>query len=69
MVKEIIKFNKLIYSRPCIISAIRAYKKVAVFSLREDKKHYVVEISKNNLGVEIAVKDEFCNYVLGTMMQ
>lgn len=56
------------YSRPCIISAIRAYKKVAVFSLSESKEYYLVEISKNNLGVEITAKDEFCNYVLSTMM-
>lgn len=66
--KEIIKFNKLIYSRPCIVSAIRAYKKVAVFNLRESKDYYLVEISKNNLGSEIVAKDEFCNYVLGAMM-
>jgi|GEM_PF-1290707 len=69
IVKETINFNKLIYSRPCIVSAIRAYRKVAVFSLRENKNCYMVEIDKNNMGVEIAVKDEFCNYILGTMMQ
>lgn len=66
--KETIKFNKLIYSRPCIVSAIRAYKKIAVFNLRENKDYYLVEISKNDLGAEIAAKDEFCNYVLGIMM-
>ena len=67
MRKEIIKFNKLIYSRPSIASAIRAFRKVAAFSLREDKGYYVVEISKSHPSVETAAKDEFCNYVLGAM--
>lgn len=67
MRKEILKFNKLIYSRPYVVSAIRAFKKVAVFNLCENKEYYVVEISKSHPSIETVVKDEFRNYVLGAM--
>ncbi len=59
-----INFNKKIYSKTAIKLAIRAYKNLADFKIKEESEHTSVVISNIDGGIKNIIKDEFCNYVL-----
>ena len=60
----ILHFNKFIYSRPAIEKAEKAYKKLASFSLKENKDYFILEL-KSLVENEELIEKEFKNYVLG----
>ena len=60
----ILRFNKLIYSRPALEKAQKAYKKLANFSLKENKDYFILEL-KGLVENEELIEKEFKNYVLG----
>lgn len=57
-------FNKKFYSLEAIKKTIKAYKKVAVFKLKEKKNNFEVNITDVDKDIKVLIKDEFCNYVL-----
>lgn len=59
-----ILFNKQFYHLQAIKKAIEAYKELAVFKIKEDKKKIEVNINNIDKDVKDVIKDEFCNYVL-----
>jgi hypothetical protein len=59
-----INFNKTIYKAKAINSAIKDYKGLADFELKQDKKYYRLILKNIDKEVEQIIKDEFCNYVL-----
>ena len=62
-----ITFNKHFYKLPAIKKAIKAYKNLAKFGIKEEKNKIKVELSKIDKDVKNIIKDEFCNYVLAEM--
>ncbi len=62
-----IGFNKKIYNIGAIKSAIRAYKDLANFEIKEDKECIKVLIAAMDKDIKNIIKDEFCNYVLYSM--
>lgn len=59
-----IGFNKKLYSKTAIKSAIGAYKNLADFKIKEEKKYIRVVINNIDGGIKSIIKDEFCNYTL-----
>lgn len=62
-----INFHKKIYDIKAIKSAIRAYKDLAGFEVKEDGRYIRVLIKNIDKGIKNIIKDEFCNYVLYLM--
>jgi len=62
-----IRFNKKIYNLKAVRSAIRAYKGLAKFNVKNQKKYIVVSLSNIDKDVQSVIKDEFCNYVLSAI--
>jgi len=63
-----IKFNKKIYESAAVKSAIKAYRNLADFDVKEDKKYIKVYFKKiKDKKVKDLLGDEFCNYVLHLM--
>ena len=60
----ILKLNKDIYPKKAIQKAIRFYKKIVSFQLKEEGNYFLVtgKIEKDN---EELVRNEFLNFVLG----
>jgi len=63
----IIKFNKDIYNKKAISGAIKEFKHLANFTIRQKKKAISVTIDKTEKEVKNILRDEFCNYVLYLM--
>ena len=60
-----IKFNKSIYQKRAIENGIKAYGKLALFSLVESRESINVDIKKKQTKIPLdSLIDEFCNYVL-----
>lgn len=57
-----IVFNKTIYCREAIDQTIKAFKKIALFEIKENKNQIIVLIKGATDIIEIV--DEFINYVL-----
>lgn len=57
-------FSKNFYSLKAIKKAIKSYKELAVFEIKE--KNNIIEVKIDNIDKDIkdVIKDEFCNYVL-----
>lgn len=62
--QEIINFNKKIYTKKAIHSAIEAFENLASFNIREKGNYFIVKIDDMDKEVEDRLKDEFCNFVL-----
>jgi len=62
-----IRFNKSLYSRAALESAIVDYQGLAVFVLREDENYFVVNLQDIDNEVVERIEDEFANYVLVAM--
>lgn len=62
--QEVINFNKKIYTKKAITSAISAFKDLAVFDMKERGPYFNLRINKIDKEVEKSLKDEFCNFVL-----
>lgn len=60
----ILKLNKDIYPKKAIQKAVRFYKKIVSFQLKEEGNYFLVtgKIEKDN---EELVRNEFLNFVLG----
>lgn len=63
----ILRFNKFIYSRLAIEKSKKAYKKLASFSLKENKDYFILEL-KGLAENEELIGKEFKNYVLGEVL-
>lgn len=63
----LIKFDKKIYKVRAIKLAIKEYRNLADFSLRQKKDCIEVEIKNIDKDIKDIIKDEFCNYVLFLM--
>ncbi len=63
----IIKFDRKIYKLKAIKLAIKEYKELADFNLKQKGKYFEVELKNIDPDVEEVIKDEFCNYVLSLM--
>jgi len=63
----IIKFSKGVYGQKAIKLAIKEYRNLADFNLRQKKDCTEVEIKNIDKDVKDIIKDEFCNYVLFLM--
>ncbi len=61
-----IKFNKKIYSLKAIKLAIKDYQKLADFNLEQKGEYIQVELTKIDKNFKEIIKEEFCNYVLGS---
>ena len=59
-----IRFNKKLYSRKAIETAIEAYKDLAEFLVTENDEYFLVNITKVNPEMGDVVGDEFSNFVL-----
>ncbi len=59
-----ISFSKEFYSISAINKAIKAYKKIALFKIVDDKKNIKVQIRSSSKEVKDIIADEFSNYVL-----
>jgi len=59
-----INFNKDFYNLKAAKSAIKAYKNLAGFELKENKKFIEVILKNPDKAFKKIIKDEFCNYVL-----
>jgi len=59
-----IRFNRKIYKKKAIQSAIKDYKHLADFSIKQDSNYFKVELKNIDKDVEEIIKDEFSNYVL-----
>jgi len=59
--------NKDFYNLQAIRNTIKAYKKLADFKVRKDKKTIKVIMKNIDKEVENVIEDEFCNYVLAEM--
>lgn len=57
-------FNKQFYHLRAIKKAIKAYKELAVFNIKEKDDNIEVDIDEVDKDVKDVIKDEFCNYVL-----
>ena len=57
-------FNKKIYSISAINKAVKAYKKIAIFKIIDNKNKIKVQIKSKDKEVKDILADEFCNYVL-----
>jgi len=60
----IISFDKRYYNLPAIEAAIKAYQGLAIFNLKKDKSHILVEADKVDEEIKDVFEDEFCNFVL-----
>jgi len=60
--KEQIKFNKKIYHYEAVVKTVKAFQKLAIFSIKEDQDNIVV-YSETSPVVE-NINNEFANYVL-----
>jgi len=63
----IIKFNKHIYNLEAINQAIKEFKNLAEFSIKETNDFFEIKLDNINGEVKEIIKDEFANYVLGLM--
>lgn len=59
-----VNFNKKIYSKSAIQSAILAYKDLSDFKTEDTRNYIKVTINNLRSGDLRVVKNEFCNYVL-----
>jgi hypothetical protein len=62
--KILINFNKKIYPLRAVKLAIKEYRNLANFSLRQKGNYIIVELKDIDKDVVEIIKDEFCNYVL-----
>jgi len=65
----VINFNKKFYNLKSIQKAIKAFHGLADFKISQNKKTITVNLENINPEAKSAIKDEFCNYVLGLMKQ
>lgn len=65
----IIQLNKKFYKLKAIQRAVKAYEGLADFKISQNKKTTTVNLENINPEAKSAIKDEFCNYVLGLMKQ
>jgi hypothetical protein len=63
-----LKLNKEIYPKKTIFKAIRAYKNLANFKLKERGKHFIVSGTAKLKDKEL-LRKEFLNFVLGSIKQ
>lgn len=63
----LIKFDKKLYSLKAVKSAVKKYRDLADFDLKQRKN--CIEVNLGNIDKDVinAIKDEFCNYVLYSM--
>ncbi|MBL7130722.1 MAG: hypothetical protein ISS45_04895 [Candidatus Omnitrophica bacterium] len=59
-----VKLNKQIYRLGAIKQAIKAYRDLAQFSLRQDPQYYKVTIDNIDFDFKDILRDEFANYIL-----
>lgn len=59
-----IRFNKKLYTRKAIETAIEAYDNLAEFVLTENDEYFLVKISSVNSEIGDVIGDEFNNFVL-----
>ena len=62
-----INFNKNLYRLKAIKLAIKEYKHLANFNIKQTGDYIQVELKNINKEVKQIIKDEFCNYTLFLM--
>ena len=62
-----IRFDKNFYNVGAIKKAAKAYKNLACFKIKEEKRKINVELTKIDKDIKEVIQDEFCNYVLAEM--
>lgn len=60
----LISFNKKLYKLKAIKLAIKEYRNLANFNLKQKGNYIQVELKDIDKEVKQVIKDEFCNYVL-----
>lgn len=63
----IISFNKNFYNLKAVKNTVEAYKALADFDIKTNKKVIALKASNIDKEVKSMLKDEFCNYVLSEM--
>lgn len=63
----LIRFDKKLYSLKAVKSAIKKYRNLADFGLKQKKNRIEVNLENIDKDVNNVIKDEFCNYVLYSM--
>jgi len=61
---KIIELNKSFYNLEAVKRAVKAYKELAGFSVKDTGKKIEVTIKGIDEDIEDVIEDEFCNYVL-----
>lgn len=62
-----ISFNKKFYQKEAIEEAIEAYSNFADFTLSREGSNWKVTLEEVDSKYKDIIKDEFANYVLGTI--
>jgi len=60
----VLEFNKNFYKFKAVRTAIKAYKDLADFEFKEDKRTLRIFLRNIDKAVADSIKDEFANYVL-----
>jgi hypothetical protein len=64
----ILKLNKEIYPQKAVQKAVRFYKQVTNFKLKNSRNYILVSASVDKNNAEL-IKNEFLNFVLGIIRQ
>lgn len=62
-----IKFNKKIYNLEVVKQAVEEFKNLANFRTKDSNGYIEVKIDKIDKEYQGIIKDEFANYVLGSL--
>lgn len=62
-----IRFDKEVYSKNAIDTAIKDYKSICSIHMHEKDSSFVVCMDLENTEDKNSISDEFCNYVLSLM--
>jgi len=61
---KIIELNKSFYNLEAVKRAVKAYKELAGFSVKDVGSKIKITIKNIDEDIEDVIEDEFCNYVL-----
>lgn len=64
---RILNFNNKIYTTEAVMESAEAFAEVATMKIKKSAKSLIVLISASDISDEEDIKDEFLNYVIGTI--
>jgi hypothetical protein len=64
-----LRFHRDLYRGESVDEAVKAFAKFARFDLREEDKHWVVEVHGPNPEREKRIANELANYALGLTLR